>query len=224
MRRYIFHTSRCGSTYTAVKLSASIPTISEPSWSMDYTQHKDIEIANHVESNMLDNQLVKFTSFNTWIAPYLSGRKIFLWSSLRHHMSKPRVEVDRSMLMLIRAPHPKIKHIASLPSDEHVLALAWANRILHAVDCDMLFIKNTRLFSDTEYVCQEMCDYFEVKYVPLVVNIDVKRYGYLHTDVPIKYDNQLNDNNFNDNRYIDVDEDIINWIKWNILSVQEYID
>ena len=89
MNYSIFHTSHCGSTLLAALLSQSLPTITEPRWSHQIKNHKSKEdIKKHIESNLIDGQLTKYSSAYTHVAPLVSGKKVFVYRKLNHHLQK----------------------------------------------------------------------------------------------------------------------------------------
>jgi hypothetical protein len=167
----IFHTSHCGSTLLACKLSKSISTITEPDWSHKAMAIEDLwEKVDFVKDNHPKDTLVKYSSLICDVMPHLEGRKVFLYSNFEKH----------------------IKHLAKYYIDNAAIraqkeALLWTKRFTWAViSNDTLYIDSEYFLNNQEEVCKVICEHFEIEYKPVEVLFNVKEAGYNHHNTPIK--------------------------------------
>jgi len=160
----IFHTSHCGSTLLACLLSKSIPTLTEPSWSHDIRFVESIEDKlKLVEANHKQNILVKYSSLVCDIAPHIEGKKVFLYRDYQDHINKLQ------------------------PIDKEQESLFWCFRFANLIKAkDVLFIESNYFLNNQQQVVKEVCDWFDIEYIPIEINFHVKQTGYNHKNEPIK--------------------------------------
>ena len=202
MNYSIFHTSHCGSTLLAALLSQSLPTITEPRWSHQIKNHKSKEdIKKHIESNLIDGQLTKYSSAYTHVAPLVSGKKVFVYRKLNHHLQKmvSNPEYLHNNLNYIEDCgkdyiHPKLKESkwGKFKSDLEKQAYYWVQRYFYMKDeRDIIFVDTNELFENPNRECEQICDFFGIKYNPININFNVKKARLNHNDYPIRLDNKM---------------------------------
>jgi len=160
----IFHTSHCGSTLLACLLSKSVPTLTEPSWSHNIKFVDSIEDkVKLVEANHKENTLVKYSSLVCDVAPYIAGKKVFLYREYQDHINKLQ------------------------PVDKEQEGLFWCFRFANLIKAkDVLFVGSNYFLENQQKVAKEVCDWFDIEYVPIKINFHVKQAGYNNRDEPIK--------------------------------------
>lgn len=199
MNYSIFHTSHCGSTLLATLLSQSLPTVTEPHWSHQIRDHKSKEdIQKHIESNLVDGQLTKYSSAYVHVAPLVSGKKVFLYRKLNHHLQKmaSNSEYLHNNLNYVEDCgkeyiHPKLKESewGEFKSDLEKQAYYWMQRYFYMQnEQDVIFVDANELFEDPHNECQQICDFFGIKYNPINIPFNVKKAGLNHNDHPITLD------------------------------------
>lgn len=163
----IFHTSHCGSTLLSCLLSRSIPTITEPKWSHDIQFVDNIkDKLKLIEANHKKNMLVKYSSLVCDIAPYVKGKKVFLYKNFEDHLSK------------MRSVHGGL---------DKTHGMFWCKRFAHLIMADdVLFLESNYFLNNQQQATKEVCDWFGIDYVPIEINFHVKQAGYNHRDEPIK--------------------------------------
>jgi hypothetical protein len=163
----IFHTSHCGSTLLACLLSKSVATLTEPKWSHDIRFVEGLEDkVKLVKNNHKENTLVKYPSLVCEIAPFIDGKKVFLYKNFEDHLCK------------MRAVHGK-------SDKDH--AMFWCFRFANLIKAkDVLFIECNYFLNNQQQVAKEVCNWFGIDYVPVEINFHVKQAGYNHRDEPIK--------------------------------------
>ena len=163
MKYSIFHTSECGSTLLACMLSDSIDVVTEPKWSHEIRHTDDmdkkIELVN---KHHKENLLVKYSSLCTEVAPYVEGKKVFLFRNILDHLNKIQVNKNEAKFWLYR----------------------WNNLIESK---DVLFMSFEQFMENKHKACQDICNHFNINYVPLPdIDFHVKDKGYNHNDEPIR--------------------------------------
>ena len=165
MKYSIFHTSHCGSTLLAVMLSKSVSTVTEPLWSHEIRRTENFsEKLKLVENNHKEDLLVKYPSLCTEVAPFVEGKKIFLYRNFKSHMNK------------------------LAPDDWLYEANFWNQRFNNLINSkDVLFIDSDYFLKNQQSTCEEICSWFSIVYKPLPdIDFHVKEAGYNHNDNPIK--------------------------------------
>jgi hypothetical protein len=171
MKYSIFHTSHCGSTLLACKLSKSITTLAEPDWVHDARSIEDLwEKITFVKKNHPENTLVKYSSLICDVAPHIEGKKIFLYRNFESHIK-----------------HLSKKYTDFIVEQQRDEAIYWAQRFTWAViSSNTIYIDADYFLNNQEEICQAICDQFEIEYKPVEVLFNVKKAGYNHHNTPIK--------------------------------------
>jgi len=197
----IFHTSHCGSTLLAGMLSESLPTLTEPDWSHRIHKHpgkkNTIEFIN---SNLTDNTLVKYSSAFCYVAPFVAGKKVFLYRTLQSHLEK-MISNSNYLINNLDFVSEVLKcnfhkdlgyNYENLPYHDKLLthALLWVDRYLHLKDCDdVLMIDSNNFLTDRVKTAQKICDYFDVEFkcpdILLNTEIDAKSSMFNHNSTPL---------------------------------------
>jgi len=187
----IFHTSHCGSTLLSALLSKSIEVYTEPNWAHElYTQENKL---NFVDIHHKENTLVKHSSVMCSLLPKVSGKKIFIYNKLYHHLIKhgnnqKGLEFHRAVML--NDLHDKSKRQA-YPEGQIVAekAYLWADRMFHAFDAqDTIFIDCEDLFKNETYVLEKICAFLNIEYIPTHLDFHVKIAGLLHRDDSVDVD------------------------------------
>lgn len=194
---HIFHTSHCGSTLLSVLLSKSLPTLTEPKWSHQIRNYDDKdEAAFFIKNRLRENQLVKYSSVYCYMAPLISGKKVFLYRKLTDHLrkmaSKPeylKINLHFGLSNIARFNHP----LAPFTNLEDSLLLfhayLWINRILWIFETeDITLIESNEFLNNQQDVAKNVCEYFGVNYIPVEFKADAKKLGLNHRNVPIVLD------------------------------------
>jgi hypothetical protein len=193
----IFHTSHCGSTLLASMLSKSIPTITEPSWSHRiHKQPGKINTINFLSSNLVDNTLVKYSSMYCYVAPLVDGKKIYLYRTLQSHLEKMLsnssylIHNSESTTEVLKGNlHKDLGwDYISIKDSEYIKAhaLLWIDRYLHINDSkDLLLISSSDFLNDKQKTAKQVCNFFEIEYIPVDGQFDAKLSGLNHNDTPI---------------------------------------
>lgn len=163
----IFHTSHCGSTLLSCLLSKSIPTLTEPKWSHEIKVIDNIKNKlKLVKNNHKQNILVKYPSFVCEIAPFVDGKKVFLYKNFEDHLCK------------MRAVHE---------GNDKDHAMFWCFRFANLIKSkDVLFLESNYFLSNQQEAAKKVCDWFGIDYVPVEIDFHVKQAGYNHKDEPIE--------------------------------------
>lgn len=193
----IFHTSHCGSTLLASMLSKSIPTITEPSWSHRiHKQPGKTNTINFLSSNLVDNTLVKYSSMYCYVAPLVDGKKIYLYRTLQSHLEKMLsnssylIHNSESTTEVLKGNlHKDLGwDYSSIKNSEHIKAhaLLWVDRYLHINDSEDLFLVNSSDFlNDKQKIAKQVCDFFQIEYIPVGDQFNAKLSGLNHNSTPI---------------------------------------
>lgn len=198
MNYSIFHSSHCGSTLLAFKLSKSIETYIEPQWTQIY--HKlPVSTKPYVEQTTKENCLVKYPSHCPHIFRFIGGKKVFLYRKLKKHfdkfISKDGLTLDTPQIKNITErhffhPHIDMKRFNG-EDPKHILIMGWINRFLWMKNVkDVLYVDAEDFFANTEQVCNNICEHFNIEYVPVDINFYVKDYAnkYSSESLPINID------------------------------------
>jgi hypothetical protein len=186
----IFHTSHCGSTLLASLLSKSIPTLTEPSWSHKLKDEEDP--ISYINKNHLSGQLIKYSSVYCYLMPQVKGKKVFLYRPLVSHIKKIKNSLDAPFHLSAMMPnlHGKTKTWEMGSTDITIQALLWMDRCFWAIDSqDVLLINANDLFDDQQKIAKKVCQFFEVEYVPVEINYQVKLANLNHSNEPINLNN-----------------------------------
>jgi len=193
----IFHTSHCGSTLLASMLSKSVPTVTEPSWSHRiHKQPGKTNTINFLSSNLVDNTLVKYSSMYCYVAPLVSGKKIYLYRTLQSHIEKMLsnssylINNSEYTIEVLKGNFHKNLCIdyTGIKTSGHIKAhaLLWVDRYLHINDSkDLLLINSSDFLNDKQKTAKQVCDFFEIEYVPVDDQFNAKLSGLNHNSTPI---------------------------------------
>jgi hypothetical protein len=186
----IFHTSQCGSTLLGALLSKSIETSNEPAWS--HTIHRQANPIKFINQNTKENEIIKFPSVYCYLMPKIQGKKIFLYRSLISHINKLKNSPDLNFHLSIigNTAHEKSLKFFVKPTEIFIQSLLWMDRCFWTMESqDVLLINAKDLFADNQKVAKQVCDFFDIEYISVEVNYDVKIANLNHTDDPIQIDN-----------------------------------
>jgi hypothetical protein len=186
----IFHTSHCGSTLLACLLSKSIPTLTEPSWSHELKDKEDP--ISYINENHLSGQLVKYSSVYCHLMPQVEGKKVFLYRPLTSHIKKLKNSADASFHLTSMVPnlHSKTKSWDKGETETTIQTVLWMDRCFWAIDSEnVLLINANDLFDDPQKIARKVCRFFEIDYVPVEIDYQVKLANLNHSDEPINIDN-----------------------------------
>lgn len=221
MKYSIFHTSHCGSTLLATKLSKSLPTLTEPDWSHELKNDLIDNIKKTINIRVPEEVIVKYSSHFPYLASFITGKKVFLYRKLNHHLQKFNVseKIDKNLNYAFqtqcKALHKELRFciengILNLENSQEALVIFWINRLLWMKDNkDILFIEANNFFKNQEQVCKEICDWFDIDYKPININFHVKKEGLNHQSNFIDW-TQLNSINSEFNSFIGVFENSTN--------------
>ena len=159
----IFHTSYCGSTLLACLLSKSVPTVTEPWWSHEIRKETNIDKKIDLHKyNHVYGMLVKYPSLTCDIAPYVNGKKVFLYRNFKDHIKKLN------------------------SNNIQYESILWSSRFLSMSNSkDVLFIESNELFDNKNEVCNRVCNHFNIEYKPIDIEFHVKQHGFNMRDYPI---------------------------------------
>lgn len=186
MKYSIFHTSHCGSTLLAAKLSKSIPTLTEPNWSHDLKEKEIKEIPFIINELANEDYLIKYSSHFPYLAALLEGKKVFLYRKLNHHLQKfnhlekAETHLDYAYKSAIKAMNSKMRNAIkskffNLYDIKEALAFFWVNRFLWMKQSqNILAIDSNEFFKNQDKVCEDICKWFNIEYKPIDINFHVK--------------------------------------------------
>jgi hypothetical protein len=186
----IFHTSQCGSTLLGALLSKSIKTSNEPTWS--HTIHRQVNPIEYINKNTKQNEIIKFPSVYCYLMPKIQGKKVFLYRSLISHINKLKDSPDLNFHLSIigNTANEKTLGFFGEATETFIQSLLWIDRCFWTMESeDVLLINAKDLFADNQKVAKQVCDFFNIEYIPVEVNYDVKIANLNHTDEPIQIDN-----------------------------------
>jgi hypothetical protein len=141
-----------------------VPTLTEPSWShsIRFIDNIDDKL-KLVKENHKDNILVKYSSLVCDIAPHIKGKKVFLYRDYQDHINKLH------------------------PLDKEQESLFWCFRFANLIKSkDVLFIECNYFLNNQQQVAKEVCNWFDIEYIPIEIDFHVKGAGFNHRDQPIK--------------------------------------
>jgi hypothetical protein len=186
--KHIFHTSFCGSTYLAVLLSKSITTFCEPECSYDLKGVNELSKQGEF--------LLKFPSSLCFFAPILLDKKIFLYRKLKNQLQKFKKnsklfseQQQSNYLKMKNNLHNKTKIFNF--GDNYLLnnAYLWADRFNWLLDStDVMYIETNDLLINIHKKIKLICEFFELKYVPIDVNFHVKEHNLNNNNEAINID------------------------------------
>jgi hypothetical protein len=212
MKYSIFHTSHCGSTLLASILSKSIPTLTEPSWSHELKDKKDP--ISYINENHLNGHLVKYSSVYCHLMPQVEGKKVFLYRPLVSHTKKLKNSLDTPFHLSAMTPnlHNKTKSWDMGNTETTIQTLLWMDRCFWAMEAkDLLLIDAKDLFEDQQKVAKKVCRFFEIEYIPVEINYQVKLANLNHSNEPINTDNITNKINYTE-PIEPIDFDLLRWV------------
>lgn len=186
----IFHTSQCGSTLLGALLSKSIETSNEPAWS--HTIHRQVKPIEFINQNTKKNEIIKFPSVYCYLMPQIKGKKIFLYRSLLSHINKlsSGIDLEYHLSIIGNKAHKKTLEYYLEPTIENIQSLLWMDRCFWTMESENVLLINAKdLFADNQKVAKQACDFFNIEYIPVEVNYDVKIANLNHTNEPIQLNN-----------------------------------
>jgi hypothetical protein len=195
--KFIFHTSFCGSTYLAVLLSKSITTFCEPECSYDLNGINEL--------GKQGKFLLKLPSSRCFFAYNLLDKKIFLYRKLKNQLqkfkknSKLSSEQQQSNYFKMKNNlHNKTKIFNF--GNNYLLnnAYLWADRFNWLLDStNVMYIETNDLLININKKIQLICEFFELEYVPVDVNFNVKEHNLNNKNESINIDKIKNYNLYN---------------------------
>jgi hypothetical protein len=187
MINQIYHTSHCGSTLMATLLANSTVVYAEPSWINNLIQNEKL-----IEE-LTDNTVIKFQSSLCHYSGYLSGKKVFLYRKLKHHLYKIKSSNYTDSIISTKYEyhlnhcHSSLKEY-QFHSDLEKIAFMWLNNIQWINESsDVLWIETNSFLSNKKETIDVVCDYFEIDRVKNfdLSNFYVKSFGLLGKETPI---------------------------------------
>jgi hypothetical protein len=168
LKYYIFHTLDSKALKLACLLSKSIPTLTEPSWSIEALEIQDLwERVDFVSKNHTEDILVKYPAETCNVMPHVEGKKVFIYQDFKEHIN---------IQMQVSPENHSTHH-----------ALKWAQRFTWAtITKDILFINTKDFLKNEKKVLKQICKFFGVKYKPVEIMFNLKKAGYNNQDTPIK--------------------------------------
>ncbi len=179
----IYHTSHCGSTLMATLLANSTTVYCEPPWTSSLL-NGDLE---------LDNVTIKFGSGWCPFSNELSGKKVFLYRKLKHHLFKIKSSnyirsiISKKYEHHLDHCHPSLKEF-EFKTDLEKIAFIWLNNVqwMKEVD-DVLWIESNSFFKNKKETMDKVCDHFNLDRVKNyeLSNVYVKSFGLIGNEKPI---------------------------------------
>ncbi len=168
MKYYIFHTLDSKALRLSCLLSKSIPTLTEPSYSIEALKIQDLwEKVDFVSKNHAEDILVKYPAQLCDVMPHVEGKKIFIYQDFDEHL-KTQMTV--------------------FPNDSFAFhAFAWAQKFTWAtISRDVLFVNTKCFLKNEKKMLKVICKFFNVKYKPVEILFNLKKAGYNNQDNPIR--------------------------------------
>ena len=187
MINQIYHTSHCGSTLMATLLANSTIVYAEPSWVNNLIQN------DKLIEELIDNTVIKFQSSLCHYSGHLSGKKVFLYRKLKHHLYKIKTSnyidsiVSTKYEYHLHHCHPSLKEY-QFHTDLEKIAFIWLNIIQWISETpDILWIETNSFLSNKKETMDIVCDYFEISRVKNfdLSNFYVKSFGLLGKETSI---------------------------------------
>ena len=187
MINQIYHTSHCGSTLMATLLANSTIVYAEPSWVNNLIQN------DKLIEELIDNTVIKFQSSLCHYSGHLSGKKVFLYRKLKHHLYKIKTSnyidsiVSTKYEYHLNHCHSSLKEY-QFHTDLEKIAFIWLNIIQWISETpDILWIETNSFLSNKKETMDIVCDYFEISRVKNfdLSNFYVKSFGLLGKETSI---------------------------------------
>ena len=184
----IYHTSHCGSTLMATLLANSTIVYAEPKWSENIFLNENLEYLKNI-----NNTVIKFGSGWCPFSKKLSGKKVFLYRKLKHHLYKIKTSnyihsiISTKYEHHLNYCHPSLKE-CQFHSDLEKIAFMWLNNIQWINESsDVLWIETNSFLSNKKETMDNVCDYFEIDRVKNfeLSNFYVKSFGLLGKETSI---------------------------------------
>jgi hypothetical protein len=185
--RQIYHTSHCGSTLMATLLTNSTVVYAEPSWIHNLIQN------DKLVGELTDNTVIKFQSSFCHYSGHLSGKKVFLYRKLKHHLYKIKTSnytdsiISSKYEYHLHHCHPSLKEY-QFDSDLEKIVFIWLNIIQWISDTpEILWIETNSFLSNKKETIVIVCDHFEIDRVKNfdLSNFYVKSFGLLGKETSI---------------------------------------
>jgi len=183
----IYHTSHCGSTLMATLLANSTIVYAEPSWVNNLIQN------DKLIEELTNNTVIKFQSLLCHYSGHLSGKKVFLYRKLKHHLYKIKTSnytdniISTKYEYHLNHCHPSLKEY-QFHTDLEKIAFIWLNIIQWISETlDILWIETNSFLSNKKETMDIVSDYFEIARVKNfdLSNFYVKSFGLLGKETSI---------------------------------------
>ena len=187
MINQIYHTSHCGSTLMATLLANSTVVYAEPSWIHNLIQNDELI------KELTDNTVIKFQSSLCHYSGHLTGKKVFLYRKLKHHLYKIKTSnytdniVSTKYEYHLNHCHPSLKEY-QFDSDLEKIVFIWLNIIQWISDTpEILWIETNSFLGNKKETIDIVCDHFEIDRVKNfdLSNFYVKSFGLLGKETSI---------------------------------------
>ena len=179
----IYHTSHCGSTLMATLLANSTTVYCEPPWSSSLL-NGELE---------LSNVTVKFGSGWCPFSNKLSGKKVFLYRKLKHHLFKIKSShyidsiISTKYEHHLNHCHPSLKKF-QFKTDLEKIAFMWLNNVQWVKEVnDVLWIEANSFFENKKETMNQICNHFNLKQIKNyeLSNVYVKSFGLIGNEKAI---------------------------------------
>jgi hypothetical protein len=171
----------------ATLLANSTVVYAEPSWVHNLIQN------NKLIGELIDNTVIKFQSSLCHYSGHLSGKKVFLYRKLKHHLYKIKSSNYTDSIVSTKYEyhlshcHPSLKTY-QFHTDMEKIAFIWLNIIQWISNTpDILWIETNSFLSSKKETMDIVCDYFEIDRVKNfdLSNFYVKSFDLLGKATPI---------------------------------------
>jgi hypothetical protein len=171
----------------ATLLANSTIVYAEPSWVNNLIQN------DKLIEELIDNTVIKFQSSLCHYSGHLSGKKVFLYRKLKHHLYKIKTSnyidsiVSTKYEYHLNHCHPSLKEY-QFHTDLEKIAFIWLNIIQWISETpDILWIETNSFLSNKKETMDIVCDYFEISRVKNfdLSNFYVKSFGLLGKETSI---------------------------------------
>lgn len=179
----IYHTSHCGSTLMSTLLANSTIVYCEPPWTSNLLN------LNKKVNLKVDNATIKFGSgwcpFSKKLSKKLSGKKVFLYRKLKHHLYKIKSSnyvdriVDEKYEHHLKNCHESLKQL-NFKTDLEKIAFMWINNVQHIKELDnVLWVEANSFFENKKETMDKVCDHFNLNRIKNydLSNFYVKSFG-----------------------------------------------
>lgn len=175
----IYHVARCGSTLLGSLLSTVTTCYLEPQFAHDMIKTGEIP-------DQYKNTTIKFSSLSLMKPITFTGKKVFLYRPLLHHLYKiksvdslwiqHRVKMLQDMIM----NDNRFKSMWNPISDMQFIAYQWLVSVSEISNhSDVLWIQTNDFFMDKSTTMNHVCDHFNLPRITdfSIANLNVKQLG-----------------------------------------------